>query len=216
MKHLILVAALALAGCGGGGGGGSSGFPPSVAEPQQVTPTTDAPVTPAKPSGCRVALYGDSIMYGFGLTPRPVERLRQLRPNWTFTDRSLSGDTWHDGVPRMLQTVQDFDVGVLQWGINDAKVAFPLNEVTMAEQVMIARVKSIGAKAVVTGLINNSLPLGGAYDEKIRDTAITAGAAFASWGERSVSLRDGLHPDQEGSDQLMEDLVNTLDKECPQ
>lgn len=222
-RFLSLLVLASLAACGGGGGGsaGASGALPLVASDSPAVgpaghvpePVASAP-TPEKAPGCRVGLFGDSIMYGFGLSPRPVERLRSAKPGWTFVDHSISGDTWHDGVPRQMQNVQALDVAVLQWGINDAKVAFALEEVTMAERVMIMTAKNIGAKAVVTGLINNTLPLGDSYNAKIRETAIAAGAAFASWGERETSLRDGLHPDQAGSDALVDDLINTLEKEC--
>lgn len=205
-----LVLALFLTGCGGGGSGSTS-FAPVAAAP---APVAEAPKPadpqPLAPAVCRVLIYGDSLIADPLLSETMPARMQRLRPAWVIENRAIGGQRWGQGAPRLWG---DADlkgaVVVLEWGVNDSKLGTPLTIVPDA----ITRVKAEGGVPVLTGVVDIVGAHTAMYDTELRRLAIEGGAAWVSWNERQVTTFDGTHPDQPSTDLLVDDLINTVEKE---
>lgn len=162
-----------------------------------------------------VVLYGDSVMRGTNkngsLSRSPAEELRRLRPAWSIEDKSLSGDTATLAEKRILNENRTAHVVVLSWGINDMTMEW---DVVQPLKNIASYMKAEGRKVVITGLIHTENVMNDKYNADEMQVSIDSAAAFVSWGETPVKTVDGVHPDQDSSDQLVAELAVVLDKEC--
>jgi lysophospholipase L1-like esterase len=205
-RAFALVAAIGFVlGCSEAGGGGS---------------------LPRAAADCSVTLYGDSILYGtYGTTPTnrlpepPAAAIKRLRPAYTVVDRSSPGDFVNLRLPTFRRDVIDTRFVVIEHGMNDAGNRFDYAEPLRS---MIRGVKALGKTPIVTGL---SRPRSGevstrdAYDRIARDVAAEEGVIFADWGAVAMNdadLQDALHPGQDYSHRLAEQLVSALDRAAPE
>lgn len=203
-------------GCSEGSGGG---LPPSTAASAAAPKPPDA-------ADCSVTLYGDSILYGtYGTTPTnrlaepPAAAIKRLRPGYTVVDRSSPGDFVNLRLPTFRRDVIDTRLVVIEHGMNDAGNRFDYAEPLRS---MIRGVKALGKTPIVTGL---SRPRSGevstrdAYDKIARSVAAEERVIFADWGAVAMTdadLQDALHPGQDYSHRLTEQLVSALDRAAPE
>lgn len=196
-----------LAGCGGGGGGNTE--VPISSAPVAAAPES-APAAPAaQPSaGCRVVLYGDSIMAREWVAPRMLAQ----RPGWTVANRAMPGDTAIQGVPRVIDEPREFDAAALEWGVNDITIlnAYPQDAIAR----MVDKLHAERIAVVVTGIVNVR-PVASILNDVLRKMAAEHGAMFGEWGSVAVVTTDGTHPDQASTDRIVDKLVQSLDAACP-
>jgi hypothetical protein len=214
-----LFAALAVAGlltaCGGGGDSGGGGViaGSAIAQP----PATEPPPAPAAPTtaGCHVVIFGDSLIADPWLTETVPASIARQRPTWTVDNRAVGGQTAFEGATKYLGvSLPPGSKVVVEWGLNDLILG---NDSSQQLSTFVSRLIADGNTAVLTGIIQ--YPKAGSKWDYLNSLWLTVatsdGAAFASWGEVPITTFDGEHPDQPSTNALVEDLLNTLDKECP-
>lgn len=215
-KSVWLTATLLLASCGGGGGGSPAiAIAPTVQAAPVSAPAPAEPAATIVHDSCHVVIYGDSIITGTpSLTETVPQALARLRPTWTVDNRAVGGQTAAQGATaHMGDLLPQGTKVVVEWGMNDLldQTEFAI-EVDAFVKAMIAQKTT----AVITGIIEH--PASGVtwdyYNTELRTIATSDGTAFVSWGEVPITTVDGIHPNQASSDALVEDLINTLDKEC--
>ncbi|WP_232081147.1 SGNH/GDSL hydrolase family protein [Variovorax sp. WDL1] len=214
LAFLSVVASIV--GCSEGSGGG---LPPANAVPA-------AALKPPGAADCSVTLYGDSILYGtYGTTPTnrlvdpPAAAIKRLRPAYTVVDRTSPGDFVNLRLPTFRREAIETRFVVIEHGMNDAGNRFDYAEPLRS---MIRGVKAMGKTPIVTGL---SRPRSGevstrdAYDAIARSVAAEERVIFADWGAvpmTDADLQDELHPGQDYSHRLAEQLVSALDRAAPE
>lgn len=204
----LIVAAIAISACGGGSSDG--GIPSPGAGNSSVPPAEDAKVGKA----CEVVLYGDSIMRGEPLILQgPHRRIQAARPSWTVDLRAVAGQTGHHGARLNLNDPRPTPaVVVMQWGINDAIQRTDVSPI----RLLIEKVRAEGSRPVLTG---PSPWAGDVARWHAVHTAIQAMAAetetpWVNWGAAPLRTIDGLHPDQDSTNRLVDALIGVLDVEC--
>lgn len=213
-KLLALGMALALIGCGGGGSGSyaGAGSPPATGSSPSQPIAVRLPASDVHTPACHIIIYGDSIVVnaGYWLTEYPADKIRRLRPTWTVDDRAVAGQTGLLGATKAQDDPRPHGVVVVaEWGMNDLLQGdFFFDQLT----AFLKKIKSEGSTPVVTGIVQHPGNLG--FNATLMQLAINNGAAYADWGSVPITTVDGVHPNQAGVDLLIEDLVNTLDKEC--
>jgi hypothetical protein len=214
--------AFALAGCGGGGGGsGSGGMPIASLPAPKEPPAAEQPIKP--PPVCSVWLEGDSILNGSffpsqRLAEIPAAALARMRPMYRVVDRTVPGNSVQLRMGGFLAEQIDTRFVVLQFGINDGGNGFDYREPLRS---MIQRVKALGKTPIVTGLsrVRGAPPWRDAYDQLAYQVATEEDSIFADWGSVPYSdadMADDVHPGQEYSTRLTQQLVKALDAAAPE
>lgn len=213
-KFAVLALVGLLTACGGGGDSGGGAFAPvgssAVVAPSAPTVASAPPVQP----GCHVVIFGDSIIADPLLTETIPASIARQRPTWTVDNRAVGGQTAYEGATKYLGvTLPLGSKVVVEWGLNDLILG---NDSSQQLSTFVSRLIADGYTAVITGIIQ--YPKAGSQWDYINNQWLTVatsdGAAFASWGEIPITTFDGEHPDQPSTNALVEDLLNTLDKEC--
>jgi len=218
MRTLLLIAALALAGCNGSGE-----RPPDRA---QSAPAPSAAPPPAADSRPAIVVFGDSISAGFGLDaaqsfPDLLQKdldARGLR--YRVVNMGVSGDTTQDGLARMTLALAEKPAFVLlELGGNDGLRGVPsaVTQQNLAE--MIEAFQKAGARVVLAGM---TLPpnYGPAYIQKFeavyRDLAAKYKVTLIPFllagvgGDTRYMQRDGLHPNAEGARRVEALVMKTM------
>lgn len=214
-KFALLALVGALTACGGGGSGGGD-FAPSATT--SVAPTTAAlpekTAEPAKKAGCYVVIYGDSLIADPLLSETIPASLARQRPGWTIDNRAVGGQTGRQGATDLFSDPRPQGAVVVEeWGVNDLILQ---DNPLPAMRAFTSKIFSEGSTAVITGVIQHpqSGDLWNNYNLGLLSIATDLHAAFVSWGEVPITTFDGTHPDQASTNVLVEDLLNSLDKEC--
>jgi hypothetical protein len=237
-KIASLLLAACLAACGGGGGGGGSASMP-ILPVTAVPPASQAPSAPAAPGpgnakDCSVALYGDSILHGAyndaagerRLAEPPAAALKRLRPAYTVTDHTLSGQSARALSMTFNNATRTAKIVVIESGVIDAWRNDPPVETVKA---MAEYARAEGRKVVITGfsrmLVSTRMGVTEAaldrrdeFNLAMKAMASAMGYGFADFGAAAFddgSVVDQIHPGQTYSLRLVDQLVAALDRAAP-
>ncbi|MGO4390204.1 SGNH/GDSL hydrolase family protein [Variovorax sp. M-6] len=222
-------ACVTLAGCGGGGADGtfSDMAPPPSASSKDSAVSMEA----AKPpTACTIELYGDSIMAGNGSAETPAMTLQRVRPGLeVVADHSVAGMQLAALATVFSSEARSARIVVIENGVIDSWRGLPPNNFKAALEALIYQLRAEGRTPVLTGysrqapnaiLSLEAIARRDAYDGLARSVAAAAGIEFANWGsvqfEGANDLLDGVHPNKDYSDRLVERLAVTLDKVAPE
>lgn len=184
-----------------------------------------------------VDLYGDSVLYGYGVTESPQVFIQRNRPHWTVIDHSAGGlDTaellngystpdpgldpayWRNGPQPAFSAVNraGVEVCVIQTGFNDAFHSVPNYEQNLRSVVQIALGE--GRKVVIGGVFNLqiSVPLRASYNEISHKIAREFRLQHAGWGEDYQGAADvhtdTIHRTQLASNRMTARLIEAIER----
>ena len=217
MKSSLVLAALALAGCGGS-------EKPAPAPAPAAPPAAPAPAADSRPA---IVAFGDSISAGFGLDtgqsfPDLMQRdLDRRGLKYRVVNMGISGDTTQDGLARMqLAIAEKPAIVLLELGGNDGLRGVPIAVTQQNLAQMIEAFQTAGARVVLAGM---TLPpnYGPAYIAKFEAVYRNLAAKYkvtlipflleGVGGDERYMQRDGLHPNAEGARKVAALVMKTLD-----
>jgi acyl-CoA thioesterase-1 len=166
------------------------------------------------PSPVRIACFGDSLTEGYGLTPDEalpavLERgLRDRGIDVRCLNFGVSGDTSEDGLKRLDAVLgAEPDRVVLAFGANDCFLDDPVDEVAARLSSLIEAFRDRDIPVLLAG-VNAGLNPDGTYRARFEkifpDLAGRYGLALFPdllapyQGNPSLTLLDGLHPNEDG------------------
>jgi acyl-CoA thioesterase I len=194
--------------------------------PKEAPPTS--PPAPAKPAKSlpKIVAFGDSLTAGFGL-PQSASYPSLLQKKldadgfaYEVVNAGVSGDTTAGGVRRIDWALEgDVKIVILELGANDILRSQPADEMKKNLARIIERVKAHGASVLLAGMEapTNS---GVEYSQGVHE-------AFASLSREynvplipfflegvaaidSLNQRDGIHPNEEGTNIVAETVYRSL------
>lgn len=170
----------------------------------------------------RIVVLGDSLTAGYGLAPedavpaRMQARLDAEGHEYEVVNAGVSGDTSAGGLSR-LEWVLDGPVAILvvELGANDGLRGLPVENLRRNLDALITRARARGITVLLTGM--EAPPnFGDAYTSEFRqvfrDLAREHEVAFMPFfldgvaGELHLNLRDGIHPNAQGTRVIEERL----------
>jgi len=170
-----------------------------------------------------VLVLGDSLSAAHNI---PVEagwvhllevRLKQMEPDWTVINASISGDTSVSGRNRLPALLAHYHprVVVIELGANDGLRGLPLTDLRTNLSTMIDAAQRAGAKVLLLG-IEMPVNYGPQYRDGLRavyaDLAKEKHAALVPFLLDGVALNpalmqeDGLHPVSAGEPHVLENV----------
>jgi acyl-CoA thioesterase-1 len=177
-------------------------------------------------SGPLVVFLGDSLSAGLGLTGTPpfpdrtAELLRERGVGARIVNAGVSGDTTAGGLERLPWLLQQKpDIVVVELGANDGLRGLP-HRVTRDNLERIIRAARDGGAEVL--LLGMQIPpsYGRAYAEGFAalygevsrelDVALVDDFLAGVGGRATMTLADGLHPNDAGHQRLAENVVPAL------
>lgn len=168
----------------------------------------------------QLVAFGDSLMAGYELPagdayPAKLEAaLKQAGVDVTITNGAVSGDTTADGLARLDWTIPDGTDGVLlELGANDALRGLDPVATRKNLDAMIARLQERGISVLLFGMMappnmgqGYADTFNSAYPElaKARNVPLYPFFLDGVITESGLKLKDGMHPNAEGVDRLVE------------
>jgi acyl-CoA thioesterase-1 len=166
----------------------------------------------------KILFFGDSLTAGYGLrdadkTSYPSLigwKIKEAGLHYKVVNAGLSGDTSAGGLRRLgYWLTESIDVFILELGINDLARRIPPSTTFQNLQAIIRQVQSKypDAKLAIMGMQLPGYIKGASASEfsgiyqKLADLYQTGLVPFfleGVAGKRSLNLRDGLHPSEEG------------------
>ncbi len=180
-----------------------------------------------------ILAFGNSLTEGFGIKaqysfPAQLEaRLRDMGFDCRIINGGVSGDTTYGGLKRIDWYLKELpQVVLLELGINDGFLEYPISEIKENLDNMINKIKTIGAKIV---LIGSSIPPGfmdieldyckkfeNIYHElsKEHNIVLCPDILGTIIGNPKYTLMDMVHPNKRGVflmvDKVIDDVANIL------
>ncbi|TKT82877.1 arylesterase [Aquamicrobium sp. LC103] len=179
----------------------------------------------------KIVGLGDSLMAGYMLDagesfPEKLEEALKARGHdVVITNAGVSGDTTSGGLSRLDWSVpDDTDLVILELGANDMLRGIP-PELTERNLVsMIERLRERGIEILLAGMM--AAPnLGSGYADEFNaiyprlaekyDLAFYPFFLDGVAAERSLLLDDGMHPNPQGVDRMVEGALPAVEKMLP-
>ena len=176
-----------------------------------------------EPRPVRIACFGDSLTEGYGLAPDealPVALERRLRDEGIHADClnfGVSGDTFDDGLLRINAVLQaEPDAVILEFGANDSFMADPTERIEATADTIVQTLRQKGLPVLLIGI--TALPDMGAEYKRAFDPIFPRLAEkynqplfpdilSSYFGDTSLSLLDGIHPNAQGVEAVVHDLL---------
>ncbi|GLI93484.1 arylesterase [Methylocystis echinoides] len=177
----------------------------------------------------RVLAFGDSLTAGFGLPAAdalPVQLEKRLRDGGfdvKVVNAGVSGDTTEMGLARLDYALSDgpFDVALLELGANDMLRGLSPKDARANLEKIIEAFRSKGVKVVLAAMVSGD-NWGQAYrqqfDSIFPDLAAKYGVTMVPffmegvWGDPSLLIGDGLHPNAAGVRKVVEKIAPYVEK----
>lgn len=171
----------------------------------------------------RIVGLGDSLMASYGLETqqgfpaRLQAALREKGFDVRIEDAGVSGDTTSGGLSRLDWSVPDGTDGViLELGANDALRGLPPERTLENLDAMITRLKERGIPVILAGMLAPP-NMGEDYEAKFNaiypalaekhDIPLYPFFLDGVTGNPQLLLSDGMHPNEEGIDTMVERFV---------
>ena len=176
----------------------------------------------------RLVAFGDSLTAGYllpGDAAFPVvleARLKAAGLAVTIVNAGVSGDTTAAGLARIDWSVPDGTDGViLELGANDALRGLDPAKAETNLDAILARLKARKISVLLAGMLaprNNGAAYVAAFDSMYPRLAERHGASFYPFflegqaGVPGLSLPDGIHPNRQGVEKIVEGIYPTVEK----
>jgi len=173
-----------------------------------------------------IVALGDSLTAAYGLpakdgfVPRLQAALAAKGVAVDIANAGVSGDTASDGLARLDWSVpQGTDAVVLELGANDMLRGLKPEVTRVALDAILQRLNERHIAVVLCGMRaapNLGADYGHAFDSIYPDLAAKHGVFFypffldGSAGERKLTQSDGLHPNADGVDVIVERILPTV------
>lgn len=176
----------------------------------------------------RIVGFGDSLMAGYQLDagqsfPEKLEAALKARGHdVTVANAGVSGDTTSAGLSRLDWSVpDDTDLVILELGANDMLrgIAPELTEKNLT--AMIERLKERGIPVILAGMMaapNLGADYGDRFNRIYPELAEKYELPFYPFfldgvaAEKSLLLEDGMHPNPQGVDRMVEGFLPVIEK----
>lgn len=195
-----------------------------------VLMTTDGgALAQSAPKPIRIVAFGDSLVAGYGLRPAeafPAQLQAALRAKGydvTVANAGVSGDTSARALARMERAVPTgTDLTIVEFGANDIFRSVSPSTTERNLDAVLSHVGTASKAVVVAGMI---VPPGVGNDvsrsfapiyERLANRHSAALYPFflkGVAGERSLNLRDGIHPNAEGIKRIVDGILPTVARE---
>lgn len=175
----------------------------------------------------RIVGFGDSLMAGYNLGPdegfpQKLEAALKARGHdVTVANAGVSGDTTAGGLSRLDWSVPDgTDLVILELGANDMLRGLSPQAAEANLDKMMASLKERGIGIVLAGMLaapNLGPDYGAAFNGMFPKLAQKYDAPLIPFfldgvtGNRSLLLDDGLHPNAEGVDRMVEGALPVIE-----
>jgi acyl-CoA thioesterase-1 len=177
----------------------------------------------------RVLAFGDSLTAGFGLPAAealPVQLEKRLRDDGfdvKVVNAGVSGDTTEMGLARIDYALSDgpVDVALVELGANDMLRGLPPKDARANLEKIIEAFRSKGVNVVLAAMVSGD-NWGQAYrqqfDSIYPDLAAKYGVTMVPffmegvWGDPSLLIGDGLHPNAAGVRKVVEKIAPYVEK----
>lgn len=187
-----------------------------------------AAAAPAWAEPFRIVGFGDSLMAGFGLGPgegfpeKLEVALRARGHDVVIVNAGVSGDTTSGGLSRLDWSIPDgTQLVILELGANDMLRGIDPAVVEQNLDKMLARLKERNIPVLLAGMV--AAPnLGHSYGEQFGTIyprlAEKYGATLYPFfldgvaGDPKLLLEDGMHPNAQGIDRMVENALPTVEK----
>lgn len=182
-----------------------------------------AQTTPVKTDPVKLAVLGDSLAAGFGVSPaqaipaRLEAALKKDGRNVTVINHGVSGDTTAGGLERVDWMLADKpDIVIVELGANDALRALDPAATERNLDAIIARLKAAGVTVWLAGMLapRNFGPeyarqFDGLYQRLADKHAVPLYPFFLDGVAQDPALNqaDGIHPNPKGVDVIVERLL---------
>jgi acyl-CoA thioesterase-1 len=191
---------------------------------------TSAFMTPAAAQSrrLRVVALGDSLTAGYLLPPNaafPVvlqAALNQRGLDVEITNAGVSGDTASQGLERLDWSVPDgTDAVIVELGANDALRGIDPKVTRAALEEIVTRLKARGIAVMLAGMLaprNMGPDYVRSFDTIYPDLAAKYDLVLYPFfldgiaGDARLNLRDGLHPNPEGVNVIVERITPTVER----
>ncbi|WP_421915530.1 arylesterase [Mesorhizobium sp.] len=185
-------------------------------------------ISSARAEPFRIVGFGDSLMAGFGLGPdqgftdKLAAALRAKGHDVTVANAGVSGDTTSGGLARLDWSVPDgTQLVILELGANDMLRGVSPDITRKNLDDMLARLKQRKIPVLLAGMRaapNLGPDYQGAFDTIFPDLAAKYGTALYPFfldgvaAQPALQLEDGMHPNAQGVDQMVERILPTVEK----
>ncbi len=177
----------------------------------------------------RILAFGDSLTAGFGLPAAdalPVQLENRLKANGfdvKVINAGVSGDTTEMGLARLDYTLSDgpIDIAVVELGANDMLRGLPPKAARANLEKIIEAFRSKGVNVILAAMASGD-NWGQAYrqefDSIYPDLAAKYGVTMVPffmegvWGNPSLLIGDGLHPNAAGVRKVVEKIAPYVEK----
>jgi acyl-CoA thioesterase-1 len=176
----------------------------------------------------KIVGFGDSLMAGYGLDagqgfPEKLQQaLREKGHDVVITNAGVSGDTTSAGLSRLDWSVPDGTrLVILELGANDMLRAVDPEITEKNLDAMISRLKERGMAVLLAGMRaapNLGPDYQAAFDAIYPRLAQKHGVALYPFflegvaADRPFLLEDGMHPNADGIDRMVENALQTVEK----
>lgn len=174
----------------------------------------------------KILAFGDSLTAGYGLGPQEsfASRLQQrlLTDGWKVKviNGGVSGETTHDGLLRLNSLLrQNPDVVIVQFGANDLFVGLKAEQVRTNLEKIIDACRDHGAEVILAGiacLVDLKDAYSAGVHQAFKQAAFSRSVQFVEdfmpgiAGNTELTLPDGLHPNREGVNIMVENILPLL------
>ena len=185
-------------------------------------------ISSARAEPFRIVGFGDSLMAGFGLGPdqgftdKLAAALRAKGHDVTVANAGVSGDTSSGGLARLDWSVPDgTQLVILELGANDMLRGISPDITQRNLDEMLTRLKQRKIAVLLAGM--RAAPNLGpdyqhAFDAIFPGLAEKHGVTLYPFfldgvaGQPALQLEDGMHPNAQGVDQMVERILPTVEK----
>ncbi len=176
----------------------------------------------------RIVGFGDSLMAGYGLNPgesfpeKLEASLRAKGHDVVIVNAGVTGDTTSGGLARLDWSIPDeTQLVILELGANDMLRGVAPASVEKNLDAMLAKLKQKNVAVLLAGMRaapNLGPDYQAAFDGIFPKLAKKYGVAFYPFfldgvvADRSFLLEDGMHPNAEGIDRMVERALPAVEK----
>jgi acyl-CoA thioesterase I len=211
--YLVIIMMLVLTACGGQ----TSKNEPPAASPAPAKPTKSLP---------KIVAFGDSLTTGLGVPQSanyPALLQQKLESEgfaYEVVNAGISGDTSAGGA-RRIDWVLDGNVKIviLELGANDILRGQPIDAMKQNLAQIIERAKSHGATVLLAGMeaptnsgVEYRKAVHNAFESLAQEQQVALIPFFLEGvaGIESLNQRDGIHPNEEGTKIVAENIYRSL------